>query len=115
MTKKTKPKDLPATIATNIAAWDEANTVANFFKKKMGQDDNANKVANNIISKSLTEEKPEWTRLLIDSMKAGEDKKPEGPGTINFFQVASEQINNSVQNLINVTPKSKKTGIQSII
>ncbi len=109
MTKK------PQSIAIAIAAWDESKTVADFFKKKMAQNGNADRIANNIITKSLTEDKPEWTRLLIDSMKTAEDKQPPLPAQINFFQMASNQINESVKQLIDVTPKGKKKGIEAII
>ncbi len=102
-------------IAERIAKWDEETTVAKFFSRKMGENDNANKIAENIISKSLTEEKPEWTRILLDSMKI-EDKKGEVGTNLNFFAVASGQINSAIQTLIDVTPKKKlKTGIQNII
>lgn len=111
-----KDKDKSKEIAISIARWHKEQTVAQFFKEKMGEDGNANKIANNIISKSLAEEKPEWTRLLMDTMKVGDDKKPEGGQSINFFTLASNQINSAVQSLIDVTPKKKvKTGIQNII
>lgn len=113
-----KPRDISQPtqpIAAAIAAWDESKTVADFFKKKLSQNGNADKIANNIINKSLIEEKPEWTRLLIDSMKTAEDKQPPLPTQINFFQMASEQINESVKQLIDVTPKRNKKGIEAII
>jgi hypothetical protein len=116
MTKKSH-KNISKTIAKNIAAWDESKTVAEFFKKKLCQNGNADRIANNIIEKSLIEEKPEWTRLLIDSMKTPEDKQPLPSTPINFFTIASGQIDSAVQTLIDVTPKnnSKKKGIEALI
>lgn len=113
MTKKSKSIANPMSAA--IAAWDESKTVADFFKRKMAQNGNADRVVDNIISKSLIEEKPEWTRLLIDSMKTVEDKQPVLSTQINFFQTASEQINESVKRLIDVSPRRNKKGIEAII
>ena len=108
-------------IRKTISDWEESKTVAEFFKKKLGRNGNAGRVVDNIIEKSLAEEKPEWTKLLLDSVKSGDEKTP-AQTQINFFTNASEQISENLQKIIDVTPQQTtgehiviKTGIEGII
>ncbi len=103
-------------IQNTLADWQESLSVAEFFKKKLGKNGNADKIADNIIEKSLSEDRPEWTSLLLDSIKSGEIKQVAST-QINFFAAANEQINENIQKLIDVTPatSSAVTKIEGII
>lgn len=115
-----KNKDTSKTIAANIAKWDKERIASEYFCEKLSEIDPAtnlthlDSIANNMILKAKYEDDPKWTPLLLSMIKT-EAKKPEGPSTINFFNIASNEINDGLGRLINVTPKKVKKGIESII
>lgn len=114
-------KDLNSIIATNIARWDKERVVSEYMREKMSEIDPESgltafdQIADNIIKLAKVETKPEWTPLALSMIKK-EEKKIEG-NTINFFQIASEQINDNIDKLINITPTTSKKakGIERII
>ena len=120
MKKLSDKSDKSKQIATNIAKWDKERIASEYFCEKLSEIDPETKlthldsIADNMILKAKLEDDPRWTPLVLSMIKT-DTKKPEGGNTINFFALASEQINESVGRLINVTPKKVKRGIESII
>lgn len=115
-----KPKDIAKTIASNIAKWDKERVVSEYMREKLAETDietnktNFDAVTDRIINLAKLEFEPKWTPILLSMIKAEDNKKQE-PGVINFFQIASNEINDGLGRLINVTPKKIKRGIESII
>lgn len=115
-----KNKDLTKTIATNIARWDKERIVSEYMREKLAETDletnqtNFDVITDKIIKNAKDELDPKWTPILLSMIKAEDNKKQE-PGVINFFQIASNEINDGLGRLINVTPKKIKGGIESII
>ena len=104
-------QEIKAKIEAAVDSWNEEKTVADYFRKKLGQSGNAEKVFYNIVEKSLAEEKPDWTKVLLDTMKVENQAVPQ----VNLFTVANQKISDSLQKIIDVTPKKVKKGIEGII
>jgi hypothetical protein len=115
-----KSKDKSKTIAGNIAKWNKERILSEYMREKLAETDletnktNLDTISDRIIEKAKIEDEPKWTSILLSMMKTEDGKKQE-PGVINFFQIASNEINDGLGRLINVTPKKIKNGIESII
>lgn len=99
-------------IENAVDDWMQAKSVAEYFKKKLGTNGSADKVFYNIVEKSLAEERPEWTKVLLDTMKV--DAK-ESPQQVNVFSITAEKIDESLKKLIDVTPKKKANKVEELI
>lgn len=123
-----KPKNIDKSISIALAKWDKEQTLSEFVKDELMQiDPKTNKPLRSTVVKRLvylTEhaitdgDQIKAADVLFKTIAAGEAKVNEStsPATLNFFQLASERINESVKQLIDVTPKGKaKRGIEQII
>lgn len=109
---KKKKEEIKEVISFNANEWLEAKSAGEFLRKKLGANGNADKLANNIIEKSLAEEKPEWTKLLLETMKV---ETKEAPTTNNLF-LLNEKISDNLQKIIDVTPKTNsKSPLEELI
>ena len=92
-----KDADKLAEIALND--FQEAKTVANFFKRKLGatykktNQTIATTLFNSAVEKALEEDTPEWTRLAWEMAKGADEmasgaKQANTPIQINFNSVA---------------------------
>jgi hypothetical protein len=99
------------TIEAVANEWLEAKSAGEFLRKKLGRDGTAEKLADNMISRAMTEERPEWTKLLFETMKV--EQKDSGT-QVNVFTLANEKINESLQRIIDVTPTSKTKTIEKV-
>lgn len=93
-----------------LSAWDRNKEINEFIRDKLGlisQNGNthADDIIDNAISRAKIEEKPEWTKLLLES--STDNKKADTQ--INFFASIAESSNANVDKLVDVTPKKKET------
>lgn len=100
-----------------LVAWDKNKEINEFIREKLGLKSETGKthaddIIDNAISRAKYEEKPEWTKLLLDA-SAPEDKK--GNTQINFFGAIAESTNENIDKLVDVTPKKKKSSIEELI
>lgn len=102
-----------------MTAWDIKKDVAEYIKERMGMKSegsdkiHAEEIIDNIISKAKTEDKPEWTNLLLNQIK--EDKVQGGGASSTVYNIAATVTNETLEKLINVTPVEKKTKIEELI
>lgn len=104
-------------IKQSLTTWDKNKEINEFIRDKLGLQSNTGKthaddIIDNAISRAKYEEKPEWTKLLLDA-STPEDKK--GNTQINFFGAIAESTNENIDKLIDVTPKKKKNSIEELI
>jgi hypothetical protein len=100
-----------------LVAWDKNKEINEFIREKLGLKSESGKthaddIIDNAISRAKYEEKPEWTKLLLEA-SAPEDKK--GNTQINFFGAIAESTNENIDKLVDVTPKKKKSSIEELI
>lgn len=104
-------------ISKALTTWDKNKEINEFIRSKLGLESKSGKthaddIIDNAISRAKYEEKPEWTKLLIDSSTPKEEK---GNTQINFFGAIAESSNSNVDKLVNVTPKAKEESIEDLI
>jgi len=92
-----------------LTMWDKNIEVNEFIKNKLGGKTkdgvtHADHIIDNAIERAKYEEKPEWTKLLLDSSSNKDDK---GNTQINFFGAIAESSNENINKLVDVTPKKK--------
>lgn len=92
-----------------LTAWENNIEINEFVKKKLGAktkngSTHADEIIDNAIERAKYEEKPEWTKLLLDSSS---NKDEKGNTQINFFSAIAESSNENISKLIDVTPKKK--------
>lgn len=96
-------------IKEELKIWDKNIEINEFIKSKLGQSglngkSHADEIIDNAITRAKVEEKPEWTKLLLDSAA---DRDEKGNTQINFFGAIAESSNENVGKLVDVTPKKK--------
>lgn len=101
-----------------LVTWDRNKEINEFIREKLGLPSkdggktHADEIIDNAIERAKYEEKPEWTKLLLDA-SAPEDKK--GNTQINFFGAIAESTNENIDKLVDVTPEKKKNSIEDLI
>jgi hypothetical protein len=122
----TKNKNLSKTIAANIEIWDTKNKISDIVKAKLCHISKSGKKYGDDVLDTLihlsqfaeTDKDKITAGKTVFELAAGNEaqNKTDAPATVNFFTVASQTINESVKQLIDVTPGKKiKKGIESII
>lgn len=116
--KKVESKPLDP-INAALTTWDKNKDVAEFIKERMGlkeegkNETHAEELIDNVIKRAKTEDKPEWTSLLLNQIKE-EKVKAVGP-QINVFANAAAVTDDTLKKLIDVTPAKKETKIEELI
>lgn len=105
-------------IESGLAAWSRAKDVAEFMKDKLGElDANGKTKADNIIDNAIiraqTEERPEWTKVILDAT-SNKEKAPT-QSINNFFGAIAESTNQNVDKLVGKSSTEKKDNIIDII
>ena len=99
-----------------LTTWDIKKDVSDFIKERMGlksegsELNHAEEIIDKAIERAKTEEKPDWTNLLLNSIKA--DKIKDLTQT-NVFLNANAVSDETLKKLVNVTPI--KTKIEELI
>jgi hypothetical protein len=120
--------EITANLNQVLTKWDKEQTVSDFVKEELMEiDPRTNRTLRSSVVKRLvylTENAVEDSDqikaadTLLKMAAAGDVKAlpPTEPNQINnFFSLASSHINETVQSLIDVTPKGKKKGIEALI
>ena len=100
-----------------LTSWDIKKDVTEFIKERLGLEgtkgkNHAEEIIDNAIRRAKLEEKPEWTKLLLDSVKV--DKVKDVSQT-NIFMNANAVADETLKKLINVTPIQTKSKIEELI
>lgn len=100
-----------------LTLWDKNKDMTEFLRKKLGEQagngkTHADELIDNALTRAKVEEKPDWTRLLLDA--ANSDDKKSGT-QINLFAAIAESTNENIDELIDVTPKNKIKTIDDLI
>ena len=105
-------------IKNELKQWNKETDVAEYLKGKLSQEDkegmsHIETLVDNIILKAKLEDEPKWTRLIFDNIK--EDNKKESTTQINIFTDIAQKTNETIDKLVDVTPKKKKKTIYDLI
>lgn len=114
-------------IASNIAKWDKEKSLGEYARQHFSQADASGttkiaNVLNNVYSLAISAESEQIqlaaAKEIRETLALGEQKEIKQENTqINFYQNASNQINENVQRLIaaSTTKQAEKKGIEKII
>lgn len=106
-------------VKENLIGWSKDKDIADFIKERMGLKDegknetHAEELIDNVIKKAKTEDKPEWTTLLLNQIK--EEKVKAIGSQINLISNANAIMDETLTKLIDVTPTKKETKIEELI
>tara|TARA_R110000851_G_C12986696_1_gene556890 strand:+ start:373 stop:714 length:342 start_codon:yes stop_codon:yes gene_type:complete len=106
-----------APITEALQSWSVKKDVTDFIKERLGLQgsngrNHAEEIIDNAIGKAKLEERPEWTKLLLDSVKVD---KIKDVGQTNIFLNANAIADETLKKLVNVTPTQTKSKIEELI
>lgn len=105
-------------VSTALAKWDREKTMNEFIRERLGLESrggktHAEEIIDNAIERAKFEERPEWTKLLVE---ATNPKTNNNPQTNIMLQIATNS-NSNIDELLNksVSKVDKKGDFDDII
>ncbi len=104
-------------ITSALAKWERDKSINEFIRERLGLESSSGKshaeeIIDNAIERAKIEEKPEWTKLLIETTKT----EQKAQASTNIFFGAADLTNEALKKVIDVTPEPKaKSKIEELI
>lgn len=115
-TKVTKHQGLDHQALDTLNAWHVKQEVSHFVKMKLSEKNkstnktNADEIIESAMQKAKYEDRPEWTKLLLDAAAGNEKNKTQ---QVNIFAAIASDSNAAAYEL--TKNKAKKNNITDLI